>query len=89
MKLYELYSDFSTPTVILISLAIVLASGFLLTRVTKLLHLPNVTGYILAGVLLGPDLLGAISPDVISGMSFVSDIALAFIAFGVGKFFKM
>lgn len=89
MKLYQLYSQFDTPTVVLISLAVILASGFLLTRITKLLHLPNVTGYILAGILLGPDLLGAVSPEIISGMSFVSDIALAFIAFGVGKFFKL
>lgn len=89
MKLYEIYSQFDTPTVVLISLAIVLAGGFLLSRVTKLLHLPNVTGYILAGVLMGPCVFGVIPPDIITGMEFVSDVALAFISFGVGKFFKV
>lgn len=89
MKIYEIYSHFDTPTVVLISLAIVLASGFLLSRITKLLHLPNVTGYIVAGVLLGPGVLGVIPPNIISGMEFVSDVALAFISFGVGKFFKV
>ena len=39
-------------------LAIILLSGFLLTRITKLLKLPNVTAYILTGVLLGPFLIG-------------------------------
>ena len=39
---------------IILSIAIMLASGFLLTRITKRLHLPNVTGYIIAGVIIGP-----------------------------------
>ncbi len=88
MKLYTLYQNLSSSTVILIALAIILFSGFLVTRLTKLLKLPNVSGYILAGILIGPYVLGAISPDITKGMSFVSDIALAFISFGVGKFFK-
>ena len=62
--------------------------GYLLTRITKLLKLPNVTAYILAGILLGPYCLNAIPERVISGMDFLSDIALAFIAFGTGEFFK-
>lgn len=88
MKLYSLYQDLGSSTVILIALAVILFSGFLVTRITKLLHLPNVSGYILAGILIGPYVLGAIPPNVTEGMGFISDIALAFIAFGVGKFFK-
>ena len=65
-----------------------LTAGFLVTRVTKRLHLPNVTGYILAGILIGPCVFGLIPADMIGGMGFVTDIALAFIAFGVGKYFK-
>ena len=63
--------------------------GYLLTRITKLLKLPNVTAYILAGILLGPYCLNAIPEKVVSGMDFLSDIALAFIAFGTGEFFKV
>lgn len=78
---------------VLISLAIMLLVSFLLTRLTKPLRLPNVTAYIIAGVLLGPVMKlifgdGLIPQDLIKGMSFITDLALAFIAFGVGRFFK-
>ncbi|MDY0100552.1 MAG: cation:proton antiporter, partial [Bacilli bacterium] len=55
---------------------------------TKLIRLPNVTGYIVAGVLIGPFVLDLVPQDLILGMSFLSNIALSFIAFGIGKFFK-
>ena len=66
-----------------------LITGFLATRITKLLKLPNVTAYILTGVAIGPFCLDLIPKDVVSGMSFISDIALAFIAFGVGEYFRL
>ena len=75
-------------TAILLSLAILLLAGFLMTRITKLLKLPNVSGYIIAGIIIGPHLLNLIPMRIINGMSFFSDIALAFIAFGVGRFFR-
>ena len=84
----RLYQTLNPPTVILVALSVILFSGFLVTRLTKLLKLPNVTGYIVAGVLIGPYVLNAVPQGVIDGMGFMSDIALAFIAFGVGKFFK-
>ena len=46
--------------VILLSVAIILLSGFLMTRLTKRLHLPNVSGYIMAGILIGPGVLGLV-----------------------------
>ena len=85
---YDLYSNFSLPAKILITLAVMLLAGFILTRLTKLLKLPNVSGYIIAGILISPQLFNLVSEDVVNHMEFVSDIALAFIAFGVGKFFK-
>ena len=75
-------------TAILLSLSIILLAGFLMTRITKLLRLPNVSGYIIAGIIIGPYLLNLIPARIINGMNFFSDIALAFIAFGVGRFFK-
>ena len=86
--LTKFQSSLDANTAILLYLAVILVSGFLATRVTKLLHLPNVSGYIIAGILIGPNVLRIIPADTAAGMSFVSDIALAFIAFGVGKFFK-
>ena len=74
---------------IILSLAVMLFSGFLVTRVTKLLKLPNVTGYIFAGILLGPFVLHVIPEGLSDGMSFITDIALAYIAFGVGRYFKL
>ena len=68
-------------------LAIILLSGFLLTRITKLLKLPNVTAYILTGVLLGPFCFNVIPTEIINSLGFVTDVALGFIAFGVGRYF--
>lgn len=79
--------NFNAETIILITLSIVLLSGFLLTRLTKLISLPNVSGYIIAGILIGPHCLHIIPESIVNNMAFVSDIALAFIAFGVGRFF--
>ena len=59
-----------------------------MTRLTKLLKLPNVTGYILAGIIIGPFCLKAVPQNVIEGSAFISDIALAFIAFSAGEFFR-
>ena len=88
-NLYSLYSQYGEVPTILIGLAIILFTGFLVTRLTKLLKLPNVTAYITAGILLGPWVLGAVDPVIISHMSFLSDVALSFIAFGVGRYFSL
>lgn len=77
-----------SPKIILM-LAAMLFAGFFMTRLTKRLHLPNVTGYILSGVVIGPYALGLIDQESIAHMDFVNDIALAFIAFGVGQYFKV
>ena len=72
----------------IISVAIMLLCGFALTRITKLLKLPNVTAYIITGILIGPYCLNLVPEDVISHTSFLPDIALAFIAFSTGQFFR-
>lgn len=73
---------------VIISIAAMLFLGFAMTRITKLLRLPNVTAYILTGVLIGPYGLNLVPAGVVSGMDFLSDIALAFIAFSTGEFFR-
>ncbi len=78
----------SAETRILLVLSIILFAGFIMTRLTNTLNLPKVSGYILAGILIGPCGLNMIPQNMIDDMSFISDLALAFIAFGVGKFFK-
>ena len=74
---------------ILVAVTILWLAGFLMSRVTKVLKLPNVTGYILAGVAIGPYALDLIPSDIVSGMEFITDIALAFIAFGVGRYLRL
>lgn len=78
----------SSVSIIIISTSLMLFCGFAMTRITKLLKLPNVTAYIIAGILLGPYCLNMIPESFIEGTSFIADIALAFIAFGTGEFFK-
>ena len=82
-------SEESTVAVTIISVAIMLAAGFLMTRITKLLRLPNVTAYIVGGILCGPFCLNLVPKMVVEGTSFLPDIALAFIAFSTGEFFRV
>ncbi len=85
-SLYDKLS--SNEAVIIISLAIMLLCGFLMTRITKKLKLPNVTAYIVTGIMIGPFCLNLLPQSFIEGTSFLADIALAFIAFSTGEFFK-
>ena len=78
----------SSVATVIISVSIMLFFGFLMTRITKRLRLPNVTAYILTGILIGPFCLNLIPASVITGMEFLPDIALAFIAFSTGEFFR-
>ncbi len=87
--LNEFYANIPMTAQVIIAISIMLFAGFALTRITKLLKLPNVTAYIVAGIIIGPFCLNLIPQTVIDGTDFISDIALAFIAFSVGEFFKL
>lgn len=84
-----LLQKFSSVSQVIISVAVMLIAGYVMSRLTKKLKLPNVTGYIIAGILIGPYCINIIPANVVEGMSFLADIALAFIAFSTGEFFKM
>lgn len=85
---YDKLQKQSPVAVIIIAIAIMLLCGFLMTRITKRLKLPNVTAYIVTGILIGPFCLNLIPQTIIEGTEFLADIALAFIAFSTGEFFK-
>ncbi len=87
-SLYQTLYSQSSVAVVIISVAIMLFSGFLMTRLTKKLKLPNVTAYIMAGIVIGPFFLDCIPHDMIEKTEFLADIALAFIAFSTGEFLK-
>ena len=81
----------------LICLAVALIGSLLLSRLTKRLHLPAVTAYLVAGLLLGPFCLGALqlpglgfnSLEQVEGLSIVTQTALGFIAFTIGNEFRV
>ena len=80
---------------ILLTLSIALLSGLLLSRLAKKLELPAVTAYLIAGVLIGPYLLGSLGIGFNSDTnspehySIVCDLALGFIAFAIGNEFRL
>ena len=83
-------------SVILLSISIALLTGLLLSRLAKKINLPAVTAYLVAGILIGPFVLGAlnvpgigITHEQLAGFSIISDVALGFIAFSMGNEFRI
>ena len=81
----------------LLSLAIAMFAGLMMTRALKRLHLPDVTAYLVAGVLIGPCCIGALhipgigfaSYDQLENIGLICDVALGFIAFSIGNEFRL
>lgn len=80
----------------LIAIAVAMVAGLLISKLMKLIGLPNVTGYLIVGVLLGPYFLGlfganglVFSVKVNEQLKFISNVALGFIAFSIGGEFKL
>lgn len=72
----------------LLSLGLILLFALLAGHLVRALRVPEVTGYILAGVVLGPSLLGWLSHDNLITMSLFSEVALGLILFSVGSVFE-
>lgn len=81
----------------ILCIALALFVGLLSSRLMKILRLPNVTGYLIAGIIFGPFVLGKYisgwnvsndSPTNIEAIKWISEIALGFIAFTIGTSFK-
>ena len=83
--------------IVLQNVAFALLAGLLMTRLMKKLHLPDVTAYLIAGLLIGPGLLGRLgipgvgfsSFEEIEKLGLISDVALGFIAFSIGNEFRL
>lgn len=73
---------------LLFYLAVMLFAGLLFGRLLKLIKLPNVTGYLISGLVLGPFVTKVLSAEAVESLSVISNMALAFIAFTVGLSFK-
>ena len=72
----------------LLSLAIAFAAALLMGRLIRYIHLPNVTAYLLAGLIIGP-IIGILTPETVNSLSVISDLALGFIAYSIGAEFKL
>lgn len=70
-------------------MAIALLLALLSSKIIKMVHLPNVTGYLIMGLLAGPSFLNIISLETIGNFSIVPEVALGFIAFSIGAEFKL
>lgn len=81
----------------LLSIAVAMFAGLMMSRVVKPLKLPAVTGYLIAGLLIGPFVLGALGMDglgftslkKVEGLKIISEVALGFIAFDIGNEFRL
>ena len=81
----------------LLSLSIAIFAGLMLSRLAKLVKLPAVTAYLVAGILIGPYVLGAfgveglgfVSMENIKTYGIISDVALGYIAFSIGNEFRL
>lgn len=70
-------------------LAVAMLAGLLMTRVTRLVKLPNVTAYLIAGVLIGPCVFKLVPEAELNSFSIITEAALGFIAFSIGDQFKL
>ena len=73
----------------LLYLSIMIFVGMAFGRLAKLCKLPNVTGYLVGGLILGPSVLGIVPAQALEGMNLISNVALGFIAFSIGNEFKL
>ncbi|MCR4950298.1 MAG: cation:proton antiporter [Solobacterium sp.] len=73
----------------LYSISLALLAGLLLTRLTRLVKLPNVTAYLIAGVLIGPYVFHLVDAQTLADFSVITECALGFIAFSIGDEFKL
>ena len=81
----------------LLSISIALCAGLLVSRFVKPLKMPAVTGYLIAGILIGPYCLGRLgiaglgfsSMTEVKALSLFNDVALGFIAFAIGNEFRL
>ena len=83
---------------VLLSVSVTLLAGLLMSRLAKLLKLPAVTAYIIAGILIGPFCLGALplpegigfsSLEAVKSFDIITQVATGFIAFSIGNEFRL
>ena len=70
-------------------LAVILFAGMFTAKLLSKVKLPNVTGYLIAGLIIGPSILGIIPKEGADKLSIISEAALSFIAYSIGSEFNI
>lgn len=70
-------------------ISIIVFTGIIAAKIFSRFRLPNVTGYLIGGLIIGPSLLGIIPQEAMGDLKIVSEMALAFIAYGIGSEFNL
>ena len=87
MEIFNFIGAFFSKS-ILLSLGAAVAVGLIFNRIVKRFGLPSVTGYLVAGVLIGPSCLQIIPETWIGSLTLLVNVALGFIAFSIGGEFR-
>lgn len=69
--------------------SVLLFAGFIFSRLLGKLKFPDVTGYLIGGIIIGPSFLGLIPKEAFLSLNIISEVALAFIAFSIGSEMKI
>lgn len=70
---------------IIFNISVLFLSGLLFARIFGKFKFPDVTGYLIGGIIIGPCVLGLLSKEAVDSMDAISQLALSFIAFSVGS----
>ena len=73
----------------LLALAVAICAGLLFSRLAKLVHLPNVTAFLVGGLIVGPSVLNIIPEATTESLGIITEAALGFIAYSIGAEFKL
>ncbi|MCK7489059.1 MAG: cation:proton antiporter [Anaerotruncus sp.] len=73
----------------MLKLGILLLAGLIGGRIARIFKLPNVSGYLIAGVLVGPSIFGVVNIADLANYTVISEIALAVLAFSIGSEFVL
>ena len=74
---------------VLLIIGIAMGAGLLVSRAARLVKLPNVTAFLIAGLLIGPCVGGIVTKETERSLSVISEAALGFIAYAIGGEFKL
>ncbi|MFC2091576.1 cation:proton antiporter [Elusimicrobiota bacterium] len=69
----------------LLSIGSIFLLGLIFSGLIRKIKMPSITAYMILGILIGPNIAGLISPQIINSSALISNIVLSFIAFSIGQ----